>query len=287
MAVQFQNYYEILGVARTAAPDEIKKAFRKLAMIHHPDVARNKVDGANKFREIREAYEVLSDPTRRRRFDELDANWKRGGASPTRHTRTTRTARPARPAPEPSPRSAPQPEPEPSTADFSDFFKAYFAHAPADDRPSLFREAAPFSPDAQDPQAPRKSARWFYRTASGQAQGPFDFVELAALLRCGDITGATLTRSDGDKGDAWMPFHKRHQFGWARDMPPEVIYRNLEAKTAGPKAPLFSPWIKVRYFFSVLLCVSVIAGIMIFILGNSPSGNFGSLVSRILFLFFR
>ncbi|HEY5078570.1 MAG TPA: J domain-containing protein [Opitutaceae bacterium] len=79
MAVQFKDYYESLGVARSATPEEIKQAFRKLARIHHPDVAKNKVAGEKKFKEINEAYEVLGDPEKRRRYDELGANWQEGG----------------------------------------------------------------------------------------------------------------------------------------------------------------------------------------------------------------
>jgi curved DNA-binding protein len=79
MAVQFKDYYETLGVARTATPEEIKKSFRKLARLYHPDVAKNKATGEVKFKEINEAYEVLSDPEKRRRYDELGANWQEGG----------------------------------------------------------------------------------------------------------------------------------------------------------------------------------------------------------------
>ena len=79
MAVKFQDYYETLGVARTASPDEIKQAFRKLARVYHPDVAKNKVTGEAKFKEINEAYEVLGDPDKRRRYDELGADWQAGG----------------------------------------------------------------------------------------------------------------------------------------------------------------------------------------------------------------
>lgn len=78
MAVKFQDYYETLGVARTASGEELKQAFRKLARLHHPDVAKNKVAGEAKFKEINEAYEVLSDPEKRRRYDELGANWQEG-----------------------------------------------------------------------------------------------------------------------------------------------------------------------------------------------------------------
>src|SRR5579863_9550732 len=80
MAVKFQDYYQILGVPRSATPDEVKQAFRKLARIHHPDVAKNKAAGEAKFKEINEAYEVLSDPEKRRRYDELGENWQQGAA---------------------------------------------------------------------------------------------------------------------------------------------------------------------------------------------------------------
>jgi curved DNA-binding protein len=78
MAAQFKDYYAILGVPRTAADGEIKKAFRKLAREHHPDVAKDKKKSEEKFKEINEAYEVLSDPANRRKYDELGANWKSG-----------------------------------------------------------------------------------------------------------------------------------------------------------------------------------------------------------------
>ncbi len=79
MAVKFQDYYVTLGVERTASADDIKQAFRKLARLYHPDVAKNKVSGEAKFKEINEAYEVLGDPDKRKRYDELGANWQDGG----------------------------------------------------------------------------------------------------------------------------------------------------------------------------------------------------------------
>jgi curved DNA-binding protein len=78
MPVQYKDYYEILGVPRTAGDAEIKKSFRKLAREYHPDVARDKKRAEEKFKEINEAYEVLSDPAKRRKYDELGANWKSG-----------------------------------------------------------------------------------------------------------------------------------------------------------------------------------------------------------------
>ncbi|SRR5581483_2551971 len=84
MPVQFKDYYETLGVSKTATQDEIRKAFRKLARQHHPDVAKEKDKKAAeaKFKEINEAYEVLSDPEKRKKYDTLGADWERGGAQP-------------------------------------------------------------------------------------------------------------------------------------------------------------------------------------------------------------
>src|SRR3954464_13773047 len=81
MAVQFKDYYEVLGVPRGASEDDIKKAFRKLARQYHPDVAKDKKVAEAKFKEINEAYEVLSDPEKRKRYDALGADWKQGAVS--------------------------------------------------------------------------------------------------------------------------------------------------------------------------------------------------------------
>jgi curved DNA-binding protein len=78
MSVQYKDYYETLGVSRKASDAEIKKAFRKLAREYHPDVAKDKKRAEEKFKEINEAYEVLSDPGKRKKYDELGANWKAG-----------------------------------------------------------------------------------------------------------------------------------------------------------------------------------------------------------------
>jgi curved DNA-binding protein len=79
MAVQFRDYYETLGVLKTATEDEIRTAFRKLARKYHPDVAKDKKAAEEKFKEINEAYEVLSDPEKRKKYDQLGADWNRPG----------------------------------------------------------------------------------------------------------------------------------------------------------------------------------------------------------------
>lgn len=79
MAVQFRDYYETLGVSKSASDEEIKSAFRKLARKHHPDVAKDKATAEEKFKQINEAYEVLGDPEKRKKYDELGANWNQPG----------------------------------------------------------------------------------------------------------------------------------------------------------------------------------------------------------------
>ncbi len=79
MAAQFRDYYETLGVSKGASADDIKSSFRKLARKHHPDLAKDKKAAEEKFKEINEAYEVLSDPEKRKKYDEYGANWQQAG----------------------------------------------------------------------------------------------------------------------------------------------------------------------------------------------------------------
>jgi curved DNA-binding protein len=114
MAIKFKDYYETLGVTRAAPPEEIKQAFRKLARVHHPDVAKNKTTGEAKFKEINEAYEVLSDPEKRRRYDELGANWQEGGPADPGGVNHGRA------------RAGGAPDFEFGGTGFSDFFESFF-----------------------------------------------------------------------------------------------------------------------------------------------------------------
>ncbi len=81
MPVEFKDYYRVLGVTPKATDEEIKKAFRTLARKYHPDVAKDKKTAEEKFKEINEANEVLSNPESRRKFDQLGADWKTGAES--------------------------------------------------------------------------------------------------------------------------------------------------------------------------------------------------------------
>lgn len=74
--MDFKDYYATLGVSKTASEKEIKQAYRKLARKHHPDVNPGDKAAEAKFKDINEAHEVLGDPDKRKKYDELGANWR-------------------------------------------------------------------------------------------------------------------------------------------------------------------------------------------------------------------
>lgn len=74
--MDYKDYYKILGISKTASQDEIKKAYRKLAVKYHPDKNPGDKAAENKFKEANEANEVLSKPDKRKQYDELGENWQ-------------------------------------------------------------------------------------------------------------------------------------------------------------------------------------------------------------------
>jgi curved DNA-binding protein len=74
--MEYKDYYKVLGVDKKASQDEIKKAYRKLAVKYHPDKNKGKKDAEDKFKELNEANEVLGDKEKRKKYDELGENWK-------------------------------------------------------------------------------------------------------------------------------------------------------------------------------------------------------------------
>src|SRR5271154_7535826 len=76
--MEFRDYYKVLGVERKASDAEIKSAYRKLARKFHPDVNPNNKEAETKFKELNEAYQVISDAEKRKKYDELGADWEHG-----------------------------------------------------------------------------------------------------------------------------------------------------------------------------------------------------------------
>src|SRR4051812_32408234 len=81
--MEYKDYYKILGVPKTATKADIKKAYRKLARQHHPDVKPGDKKAEQTFKDLNEAHTVLSDPDKRTRYDTLGPNWEAYGPAPS------------------------------------------------------------------------------------------------------------------------------------------------------------------------------------------------------------
>lgn len=129
--MDYKDYYKILGVARGASADEVKKAFRKLARKYHPDVNPGDRRAEEKFKEINEAYEVLSDTDKRRKYDTLGPNWQEQFGPSFSGTRRSYSYSSGGSRGSNSGGSrGPTVDFDPSGAGFSDFFEALFGRSP-------------------------------------------------------------------------------------------------------------------------------------------------------------
>jgi DnaJ-class molecular chaperone len=121
MSTQYRDYYKVLGVSKSASSGDIKKAYRRLARKYHPDVNPGDKAAETRFKEINEAYEVLSDPDKRRRYDTLGPNWQDqfgfGGSRPRSSGTRTGTG------------SGGIPYDYTDPTGFSDFFEVLFGRA--------------------------------------------------------------------------------------------------------------------------------------------------------------
>ena len=118
--MEYKDYYKVLGVSKSASAEDIKKAFRKLARRYHPDVNPGDKKSEEKFKEINEAYEVLSDVTKRRKYDTLGPNWQEQFGYPSAAGGRTSNFRGS--------------TMDYNSAGFSDFFEALFGRPAASTR---------------------------------------------------------------------------------------------------------------------------------------------------------
>ena len=118
--MQYKDYYAILGIPRDSTDQQVKQAYRRLARKYHPDVNRNDPGATERFREVNEAYQALSDPERRRRYDQVGPDWSGVAGGPGR----------------PGPTRVGNLGDVGDLGDFSDFFRSLFgdlgAFAPGD-----------------------------------------------------------------------------------------------------------------------------------------------------------
>src|SRR5450759_164510 len=117
--MDFLDYYKLLGVDKTATPKEIKSAYRKLARKYHPDLNPNDKDSKKRFQEINEANEVLSDPEKRKKYDQYGKDWQ--------HSDQFEQQRQYQQQPSGSPGN--RQTRQQSEGDFSDFFESLFGGA--------------------------------------------------------------------------------------------------------------------------------------------------------------
>jgi DnaJ-class molecular chaperone len=187
--MEFRDYYKVLGVERTATEADIKSAFRKLARKHHPDVNPGNKEAEKQFKEINEAYQVLSDPAKRKKYDELGADWEHGISQ---EEMMRRYAREAAAAGGQGGRSA-----HFEGGDFSDFFEQFFGGVGGG-----FRAGGPrggFGYSAEPVRAPDLRAEVqvnLYDVIKGAKRR----LEMVAQDECATCGGSGITTTEERKG---------------------------------------------------------------------------------------
>ncbi len=145
--MDYKDYYKILGVDRKASQDEIKKAFRKLAMKYHPDRNKDNKQAEEKFKEINEAYEVLGDQQKRERYDQLGSSysqWQQRGGNPGNFNWSEWTTQPGG-------QGTGSADFQDIFGGFSDFFSAIFGGMPASSRTQSWQSGRPSARQAPRP----------------------------------------------------------------------------------------------------------------------------------------
>ena len=140
--MDFVDYYKVLGLEKNASSEDIKKAYRKLARKHHPDLNPNDKNAKQLFQQINEANEVLSDPEKRKKYDAYGKDWKHADE----YERAQQYQRPSS-----QPQGARYSDAQ-SEGGFSDFFESMFGGSSAQSR-------AKSSKRISDPEPPRSRAR--------------------------------------------------------------------------------------------------------------------------------
>ena len=191
--MEFQDYYKTLGVERSATDKEIKSAYRKLARKHHPDVNPGNKDADKRFKEINEAYQVLGDPEKRKKYDELGADWERGAAEEELRRRYAEQGQAAGGF-----RGGASPE------EFSDFFSSFFGGGGFSSRRGARGgfggfDASEFTPREQ--RAPDLDAE-VQITLVEAAQGGKRRMELTAQDDCPVCKGAGMIMQEEKMGQA-------------------------------------------------------------------------------------
>ncbi len=159
----FRNYYDILGVPRGASNEEIKKAFRRLARQYHPDLNPGDKEAEERFKDINEAYEVLSDETKRVQYEQFGQYWNQGGfqeAQSRSRPSTTRTWD--------SPTAAPDEIDFGEFSDFQEFLDQLLGRRSGKDGAAADRRKPRYEADPFKPGTTR--SRTTYTTRSGSAR---------------------------------------------------------------------------------------------------------------------